>query len=50
MKLSDLHPTTKRLILARAFRSIGQGALVVDLTLYLHALGWNGFHDGGIGT
>jgi MFS family permease len=34
------------LVLARAFRSIGQGALVVDLTLYLHALGWNGFHIG----
>lgn len=46
MKLRDLHPTTKRLVLTRAFRSIGQGALVVDLTLYLHALGWNGFHIG----
>ncbi len=46
MKLGKLHPTTKRLILARAFRSIGQGALVVDLALYLHALGWNGFHIG----
>jgi predicted MFS family arabinose efflux permease len=48
MKFKDLHPTTKRLILARAFRSIGQGALVVDLTLYLHALGWNGFHIGAV--
>ncbi|MDR3651993.1 MAG: MFS transporter [Paludibacter sp.] len=48
MKFRDLHPTTKRLILARAFRSIGQGALVVDLTLYLHALGWNGFHIGAV--
>ena len=46
MKLRDLHPTTKKLVLARAFRSVGQGALVVDLTLYLHALGWNGFHIG----
>ena len=45
-KLKELHPTTKRLILARAFRSIGQGALVVDMTLYLHALGWNAFHIG----
>ncbi|MGB8489933.1 MAG: MFS transporter [Bacteroidales bacterium] len=45
-KLKDLHPTTKRLILARAFRSIGQGALVVDMTLYLNALGWNAFHIG----
>ncbi len=46
MKLRDLHPTTKRLVLARAVRSVGQGALVVDLALYLHALGWNGFHIG----
>ncbi len=46
MKSGDLHPTTKRLILARAFRSIGQGALVVDIALYLDALGWNGFHIG----
>ena len=46
VKLGDLHPTTKRLVLARAFRSIGQGALVVDLALYLQALGWSGFHIG----
>ena len=46
MNLKDLHPTTKKLVLARAFRSIGQGALVVDLALYLHSLGWNGFHIG----
>ncbi|HUX61652.1 MAG TPA: MFS transporter [Ignavibacteriaceae bacterium] len=46
MRINDLHPTTKRLVLARAFRSVGQGALVVDLALYLHALGWNGFHIG----
>ncbi len=46
MRLRDLHPTTKRLVLARAVRSVGQGALVVDLALYLHALGWNGFHIG----
>ncbi|MGO9119596.1 MAG: hypothetical protein ACLQPD_18550, partial [Desulfomonilaceae bacterium] len=37
----DLHPTTKRLLLARFLRSIGQGVLVVDFALYLHALGWN---------
>jgi MFS family permease len=48
MKLRDLHPTTKRLVLARAFRSVGQGALVVDLTLYLQALGWNGFSIGAV--
>lgn len=46
VSIKELHQTTKKLILARAFRSIGQGALVVDLALYLHALGWNGFHIG----
>ncbi len=33
-------------MLARAFRSVGQGALVVDLALYLHSLGWSGFTIG----
>jgi MFS family permease len=37
-----LHPTTRRLLLARALRSVGQGALVVDFALYLYALGWSG--------
>ncbi|MCL4560958.1 MAG: MFS transporter [Chloroflexi bacterium] len=37
----DLHPTTRRLLMARALRSIGQGALVVDFTLYLNALHWS---------
>ncbi|HEY3644302.1 MAG TPA: MFS transporter [Gammaproteobacteria bacterium] len=31
---------------ARVMRSVAQGALVVDLSLYLHALGWSGL---GIG-
>lgn len=31
---------TRRLILARAIRSVAQGALVVDFALYLHALAW----------
>jgi hypothetical protein len=31
---------TRRLIAARAVRSIAQGALVVDFTLYLRALAW----------
>lgn len=44
---SDLRPTTRRLILARGLRSFGQGALVVDFTLYLDALGWTGV---GIGV
>ncbi len=46
IRLSELHPTTRRLVLTRAIRSVGQGVLVVDLTLYLLALGWNGFHIG----
>ena len=46
MSFRDLHPTTRRLLLARAFRSVGQGALVVDLALYLHALSWTGFAIG----
>ncbi len=40
-------PPAVRLVLgARAARSVGQGALVVGFTLYLHALGW---HAGAIG-
>ncbi len=42
----NLHPTTRRLLLARTLRSIGQGALVVDFTLYLHALHWRGLAIG----
>jgi MFS family permease len=41
-----LHPTTRLLLLARALRSLGQGALVVDFALYLHALHWNGLAIG----
>jgi MFS family permease len=41
-----LHPTTRMLLLARALRSLGQGALVVDFALYLHALHWSGFAIG----
>jgi MFS family permease len=33
---------TRRLMLMRALRSIGQGVLVVDFSLYLHALNWSG--------
>jgi len=36
-----LHPTTRRLMLARGLRSISQGALVVDFALYLHGLDWS---------
>jgi MFS family permease len=42
----QLHPTARRLLAARVVRSVAQGALVVDLSLYLHALGWSGL---GIG-
>lgn len=42
----QLHPTARRLLAARTVRSVAQGALVVDLSLYLHALGWSGL---GIG-
>ncbi len=42
----ELHPTTRRLLKARALRSIGQGALVVDFALYLRALHWTGFSIG----
>lgn len=42
LRLSSISPDAKRLILLRFFRSFGQGALVVDLALYLKALGWHG--------
>jgi len=45
---SELRPTTRRLILARGLRSFGQGALVVDFSLYLHALGWSSVAIGGL--
>jgi MFS family permease len=35
-----LDPKTWRLIATRGIRSMGQGALVVDFTLYLRALSW----------
>lgn len=37
-----LAPATRRLLSARFWRSISQGTLVVDLALFLHALGWHG--------
>lgn len=40
--------TPIRLIIARFFRSIGQGALVVDFALYLHALKWSGSTIGSL--
>lgn len=38
---NDLDPGVRGLIALRLARSIGQGALVVDLALYLKALGWS---------
>ncbi len=38
----DLSHPTRRLLSARFWRSLSQGALVVDLALYLRALGWSG--------
>lgn len=44
--LGQLSPNVRRLIACRAARSVGQGALVVDFSLYLHALGWSAFEMG----
>ena len=41
-----LHPTARRLLIARTVRSVAQGALVVDLSLYLNALHWSGLAIG----
>ena len=37
----QIHPAARNLMLVNAIRSIGQGMLVVDLSLYLAALGWS---------
>ncbi|MGH8370364.1 MAG: MFS transporter, partial [Gammaproteobacteria bacterium] len=46
LALKELHPTTRRLLAARATRSVAQGALTADLALYLHALHWSGLQIG----
>jgi MFS family permease len=43
-----LSPTARRLILCRAARSVGQGALVVDFALYLSALQWSAAEMGTV--
>ncbi|WEG11018.1 MFS transporter [Pullulanibacillus sp. KACC 23026] len=48
--VEKLHPTIKRLLIIRGLRSTGQGAMVVDLTLYLSALHWSGAAIGGVTT
>ncbi|WP_308389636.1 MFS transporter [Acidithiobacillus sp. AMEEHan] len=40
MLLANVPASARRLLAARAARSVGQGALVVDFALYLHALHW----------
>lgn len=45
---APLSPNARRLIGARAARSLGQGALVVDFTLYLHVLDWSGAAIGSL--
>lgn len=42
MTISEIQPTTRRLLASRFTRSVGQGVLIVDLALYLNALGWSG--------
>jgi MFS family permease len=39
--MNDAARTTRLLLTTRFIRSVGQGALAVDLTLYLNALGWS---------
>lgn len=41
-------PAVKLVMAARFARSLGQGALVVGFTLYLHALGWHAAAIGGL--
>ncbi|HEY5041136.1 MAG TPA: MFS transporter [Verrucomicrobiae bacterium] len=43
-----ISPTARRILAARFWRSIAQGALVVDLALYLNALHWSGTAIGGV--
>lgn len=40
--IKQLHPATAKLLVTRMIRSIGQGILIVDFTLYLHAMHWKG--------
>ncbi len=41
-EIKELHPATAKLLAARMIRSIGQGILIVDFTLYLHVMHWKG--------
>ncbi|MDR7926579.1 MFS transporter [Acidithiobacillus thiooxidans] len=46
--IGGLPQSAKLLLAAKAARSVGQGALVVDFALYLHALGWSAVDIGGL--
>ena len=46
--LRRLSPTARLLVGCRAVRSLGQGALVVDFALYLHALDWSAVQIGAV--
>ncbi len=48
MSLKNLPSTARLLIASRLARSVGQGALVVDFALYLHALQWSALAIGGV--
>ncbi|MEY2341747.1 MFS transporter [Acidithiobacillus sp. IBUN Pt1247-S3] len=48
MLLAELPGAARRLLAARAARSVGQGALVVDFALYLHALHWTAVAIGAL--
>lgn len=48
LHLPILDSTAKKLIVIRGLRSVGQGAMVVDLTLYLQHLHWTGAAIGGV--
>lgn len=45
---TKLHKIAKQLIFIRGLRSIGQGAMVVDLTLYLKDIEWSGSLIGSV--
>jgi len=45
---AQISPAARRIILARAARSVGQGALVATFTLYLHALHWTAPQIGAV--
>ncbi len=47
-KFPPISLTARRILAARFWRSIAQGALVVDLALYLNALHWSGTAIGGV--